>query len=109
MGYWLLVMTVLNDATPIVIQSVHRAIKHDEEAHKRKGEPAGVYNPRAPLSERVAAAHKLEATRKEASHGASNNAIVSTEEEEDSEIYRDILSAVSKTASVSGSAAASMR
>lgn len=97
-----------------VEDSVHVAIKHDQEAHQRKGEPAASYTPRAPLSERVAAARRLEATRKEASHGThkhaivcteAGNAIVSTEEEEESEIDKDILAAVSMSESVSGSAA----
>ena len=70
-------------------------IKHDKEACKRRGQPEKSYTPRAPLSERLAAARKLEAARKEASH------VTISAHEDDGENGDDILAAVTKADCVS--------
>ena len=68
-----------------VEDSVHVMIKHDKEACKRRGAPESHYTPRAPLSERLAAARKAE----EARHH-QETARVSAQAED------DILAAVAK-------------
>mmetsp|Transcript_15499 Transcript_15499/g.28170 ORF Transcript_15499/g.28170 Transcript_15499/m.28170 type:complete len:165 (-) Transcript_15499:364-858(-) len=81
--------------------SVHVLVKHDREACKRRGQPEKVYTPRAPLSERLIAVHKMEDARHLASHASTP--IEAREEDGESEMDRDILAAVSMADCVSGS------
>lgn len=78
-----------------VEDSVHVMIKHDKEACKKRGQPEKSYSPRAPLSERLAAAGKMEAARREASHAT----IEAREEDDDG--GDDILAAVTRADCVS--------
>ena len=70
-------------------------IKHDKKACKQRGQPEKTYSPRAPLSERLAAAAKLEAARREASP------VTIEAREEDDEGADDILAAVTRADCVS--------
>mmetsp|Transcript_7530 Transcript_7530/g.13706 ORF Transcript_7530/g.13706 Transcript_7530/m.13706 type:complete len:154 (+) Transcript_7530:99-560(+) len=86
-----------------VEDSVHVIIKHDKEQCQKKGQPVHNYSPRAPLSERLESARKLEVARK-----ASNSHVTIEAKEEDgeSELDDEILAAVTMADCVSGSNAA---
>lgn len=67
-------------------------IKHDKEAYKKRGQPEHGYKPRAPLSEQLAACHKLEVARQ----AKSRATIEAREDDGESDMDRDILAAITK-------------
>lgn len=86
-----------------VEDSVHVIIKHGKESCRRQGQPEKAYTPRAPLSGRLAAAHEVEAVRRQTS-ASHVKRIEAREEDGESEVDRDILAALSVADCVSGSA-----
>jgi len=78
-------------------------IKHDKEACKKRGQPEKAYAPRAPLSERLMAARKMEASHNnETSHSHATIEAREEDGESESEADRDLLAAVAKADCVSG-------